>query len=373
MTHKIRKQSLREDPWEAYGDIHLHGKQVLSNIEVTTTHLCNMRCEHCAVGYGLLTKDPDPLPLDLVISRLDEVTHLRAFSITGGEPMMNVRQVKDYVIPLLKYAKERGAKTQINSNLTMPLERYDWILPYLDVLHISHNYGSRDDFADIGFAVMDRKPSIAKRYDTFDKMVENAKALSSRGLMISAETMINKRTLPHLEKIHGQIVAMGCARHEVHPMYPTSFAEHLPAADLAEIRTGIDRLLDHRNPDMWMLFGTLPFYACSQDDDDLTLLKRLNNTENVTVRNDPDGRSRLNINLFDGNILVTDFAAEGKVGNILNTSLEEAYDKWRKTDLAKSLDCHCPAVSCLGPNLLVKNAYYPEVDFKKRQNQITYE
>ncbi|AOM83685.1 radical SAM/CxCxxxxC motif protein YfkAB [Salisediminibacterium beveridgei] len=372
MTHKISNTSA-QDPWEAYEDIRIHGKPVLSNIEITTTHLCNMRCEHCAVGYGLLTKDPDPLPLELIIRRLDDVKHLRAFSITGGEPMMSVRQVKEYVIPLLKYAKERGAKTQINSNLTMPFERYEWILPYLDVLHISHNYGSKDDFADIGFAVMDRKPGLEQRYTVFETMVANAKALSSKGLMLSAETMINNRTLPHLEKIHDQIIAMGCQRHEVHPMYPASFAEHLPVADLKEIRKGIHRLLDYRNPDTWMLFGTLPFYPCSQDDDDLKLLQRLNETKNVTVRNDPDGRSRLNVNLFDGSILVTDFAAEGKVGNILNTSLEEAYDKWKKTALAKSLDCHCPAVSCLGPNLLVKNAYYPDVDFLQRKNRITYD
>lgn len=358
------------DPWEAAHDLGEFGKQVLSNIEITTTHLCNMRCEHCAVGYGLLTKDPEPLPLETVITRLDEVEHLRAFSITGGEPMMNLHQVKQYVIPLLRYAKERGAKTQINSNLTMPLERYEWILPYLDVLHISHNYGSKDDFAEIGYAVMDKKPTLEQRYRVFDTMVDNAKALSKKGLMISAETMINTRTLPHLEAIHEQIVSMGCSRHEVHPMYPTSFAEDLPVADLGDIREGIHRLLDQRDPDVWMLFGTLPFYPCSTDSDDLTLIKRLYETPGVTVRNDPDGRSRLNVNLFDGSILVTDFAAEGKVGNIKTDSLDSAYHKWKDTALAASLDCHCPSVDCLGPNLLVKQAYYEDVDFQKRSANI---
>ena len=44
------------DPWEAYLDIEQHGKLTLSNIELTTTTLCNMRCAHCAVGYTLQTR-----------------------------------------------------------------------------------------------------------------------------------------------------------------------------------------------------------------------------------------------------------------------------------------------------------------------------
>ena len=37
-------------PWEAY-IIEEYGKLLLTNVEFTTTTLCNMRCEHCAVGY----------------------------------------------------------------------------------------------------------------------------------------------------------------------------------------------------------------------------------------------------------------------------------------------------------------------------------
>ena len=44
-----KKMSPAYDPWEAYLDIEEHGKLTLSSIEFTTTYLCNMRCEHCAV------------------------------------------------------------------------------------------------------------------------------------------------------------------------------------------------------------------------------------------------------------------------------------------------------------------------------------
>lgn len=358
------------DPWEAYMDVEEFGEMTLSNIEFTTTVMCNMRCAHCAVGYQLQPSDPDALPIDLMLKRLDEIPHLRTLSITGGEPMMNKKSVRNYVIPLLEYAHRRGVKTQMNSNLTLPYDRYESIIPYLDVLHISHNWGTEKEFAETGFARMERKPTSENRKKFFHRMVENSKRLSSEGVMVSAETMLNKRTYPHLEEIHDHINEMGCARHEIHPMYPVDFASSLETLELADIRKGIDRLLDHRNKDMWMLFGTLPFYACSQNEEDLALLKRLYKEENVTLRNDPDGRSRLNVNIFTGDIIVTDFGDEPVLGNIQTSTLPEAYSKWMATDTAKRLNCHCPAVKCLGPNILVKNTYYQDVDFSKRKASI---
>ncbi|MFL6555779.1 MAG: radical SAM/CxCxxxxC motif protein YfkAB, partial [Bacillus sp. (in: firmicutes)] len=296
------------DPWEAYLDIEQYGKAQLTNIEFTTTTLCNMRCEHCAVGYTLQSKDPQALPLNLLLQRLEEIPTLRTLSITGGEPMLSLSSVKNYVVPILKYAHERGVRTQINSNLTLDLDRYELIFPYLDVLHISHNWGTVDDFVEGGFARMERKPEYEQREKYFKRMIENSRELVKAGVMVSAETMLNKRTLPHLEKIHRQIVdEMLCQRHEVHPMYPSDFASNLETLSLNEIREAIHHLLDVRDENVWMLFGTLPFYACSSEQEDLSLLQRLYTSKNVTVRNDPDGRSRLNVNIFNGDIIVTDF------------------------------------------------------------------
>ncbi|CUA80915.1 radical SAM/CxCxxxxC motif protein YfkAB [Anoxybacillus suryakundensis] len=359
------------DPWEAYMDVEQYGSMQLTNIEFTTTTLCNMRCEHCAVGYTLRTKDPEALPLELLLRRLDEIPYLRSLSITGGEPMLSLKSVEQYVVPLLKYAHERGVRTQINSNLTLDLERYEKIIPYLDVLHISHNWGTIDDFVEGGFAMMEKKPTVAQRERYFIRMIENARAISKTGVIVSAETMLNKRTRPHLETIHRQIVnEMGCKRHEVHPMYPSDFASSLETLTLDELRETIHHLLDIRDENVWMLFGTLPFYPCSDNEEDLALLKRLYASKNVTVRNDPDGRSRLNVNIFTGDIIVTDFGDEPTLGNIQTDSLLSAYDKWMKSDLAKSLNCHCPSVKCLGPNVLVKNRYYPNVDFTTRKTKI---
>jgi radical SAM/CxCxxxxC motif protein YfkAB len=359
------------DPWEAYMDVEQFGQMTLSNIEFTTTTLCNMRCAHCAVGYTLQQKDPDALPIELILKRLDEIPHLRTLSITGGEPMMSKKSVNQYVVPILKYAHERGVRTQINSNLTLPYSRYQAIIPYLDVLHISHNWGTAEEFAETGFANMERKPTIENRKRLFDQMVENSKRLSAEGVMVSAETMLNKRTFPYLEIIHDHIIEMGCTRHEVHPMYPVDFASSLETLTLDEMREGISRLLDHRNQDIWMLFGTLPVYPCNSSKDELDLISRLYKERNVTVRNDPDGRSRLNVNIFSGEVIVTDFGDEPSLGNIQTTKLKDAFDRWMETKTAKSLNCHCPAVKCLGPNVLVKNAYYEDVDFQERKANIS--
>lgn len=89
LTTQKEPISIFNDPWEPYTDIEQYGQLTLSNVEFTTTNLCNMRCSHCAVGYTLQTKDPDILPMSLILQRLDEIPTLRTISITGGEPMFS--------------------------------------------------------------------------------------------------------------------------------------------------------------------------------------------------------------------------------------------------------------------------------------------
>ena len=72
-------------------------------------------------------------------------------------------------------------------------------------------------------------------------------------------------------------------------------------------------MLDIRDENTWMLFGTLPIYPCLNDEYDQHLLQRLRKSKNVTMRNDPDGRSRLNVNVFTGDVIVTDFGDDEMV------------------------------------------------------------
>ncbi|UMT75041.1 radical SAM/CxCxxxxC motif protein YfkAB [Staphylococcus roterodami] len=364
--------SILNDPWEAYNDVKDHGELTLSNIEFTTTNLCNMRCSHCAVGYTLQTVDPEPLSMDLIYRRLEEIPNLRTMSITGGEPMFSKKSIRNVVKPLLKYAYDRGIYTQMNSNLTLPQDRYLDIAEYIDVMHISHNWGTTDEFANVGFGAMEKQPPLKAKLKLYEQMIDNARTLSEQGMFVSAETMLNQSTLPHLQKIHQEVVHdMKCSRHEIHPMYPADFASQLNVLSLSEMKKTIHDILDFRDENVWMLFGTLPVFPCLKDDNDQMLLTRLRNAKNVTTRNDPDGRSRLNVNVFTGNVIVTDFGDEtGTISNIQKDKLTDVFDKWLSTDLAKSLNCHCAEFSCLGPNVLVKNMYYPNMDFKENERQM---
>ncbi|MHA0857792.1 radical SAM/CxCxxxxC motif protein YfkAB [Paenibacillus sp. CMAA1364] len=366
-TLELQQISSSYDPWEPIHSLRKHGKHVLTSVEMTVTHLCNMRCEHCAVGEMLVMKESESLSLDLMMRRLDEVEHLETISMTGGEPLFRKKTVEEIIVPLLKYARERGVKTQINSNLTMGMDRYDLLLPYLDVMHMSFNYLNGDDFHEIGFANSANPVSKEAAYRLYNTMVENTRKLSDSGMYISAESMINHRTHHKMDEIHQLIVEMGCKRHEIHPMYTSSFASNLPVLSLEDMRNCINSLLDSRDESIWMLFGTLPFYACNPSIEDINLLRRLQESRHVTVRNDPDGRNRVNVNLFSGDVYVTDFAEIPPFGNIKTEMLDHVFDKWANGHpLNESVNCHCDAVSCCGPNLLVADMYYKDVNFKLR-------
>lgn len=362
-----------DDPWDPIHSLRRHRKHVLTSVEFTVSNLCNMRCEHCAVGDSLVFLEPDKLPLNDVFRMLDQVEHLQTISITGGEPSFQRQTVDSYIIPLLRYARERGLRTQINSNLTLDYDRYERIAPWLDVMHISFNYVNADDFYEVGFARTNHPVAPQTAGQMYERMIENTRRLASGGLFISAESMINYRTHLKLPDIHRLIVEMGCLRHEVHPMYPSSFARGLPVLSLRETATAIERLLDVRNPNIWMLFGTLPFFQCSPIEAERNLLQRLRAAPNVTVRNDPDGRNRLNVNLFDGLVYVTDFSDLSAVGDASSERLDDIFARWTSHPYSLKVDCHCEAVACCGPNLLVQDTYYREVDFTKRKAIITKE
>lgn len=356
----------KQDPWEPlFAATPPHYK--LTSVEFTVTNLCNLRCEHCAVGDTLRIKDDPALPAPLLFKRLDEAKDLLTLSITGGEPMYSERTVKEVILPLLKYAADRGLRTQINSNVTLPFSRYEAILPYIDVMHISWNYTSAEEFHSIVYAKSPQSVSLKQATILYETMMENARRLADAGVFVSAETMINVRTWKNLEKIHRMIQEMGCHRHEVHPMYTSDFARDMEVLTLEQLRQAIHSLLDVRNQDMWMLFGTLPFFACSPSLEERELILRLRQAKNVTVRNDPDGRNRLNVNVFTGDVIVTDFGDVEPLGRIQTDRLDDLFTRWQQHPLNQTINCHCPAAACAGPNLLVANTYYSSTDFKQRK------
>lgn len=367
MIKTKRAMSPQFDPWESISRRMEFGKNVLTSVEFTVTNLCNLRCEHCAVGDALTLKEStQTLPVELLLRRLDEIPVLDTLSITGGEPMYNRQMINEYIVPLLRYAHERGVYTQINSNLTLDLERYEAILPYLDVLHISFNYLNAQDFHQIAYVHSAHPVSYKQAEKTYERMVDNIRELSKRNVFVSAESLISTQTMNKLPAIHHKLVELGCKRHEVHPLYPSDFARQMQILDLDQLRDVYHQLLDERDPQLWILFGTLPFYACNGKAEDLELIQRIHSTPNVTMRNDPDGHNRLNASIFSGDVTVTDFGDVEPLGNLYRDDFQTCFERWQTHEQFQRFNCYCPQALCNGPNILVANAYYRDVDFRTR-------
>ncbi|MEJ7448316.1 radical SAM/CxCxxxxC motif protein YfkAB, partial [Staphylococcus epidermidis] len=77
-----------------------------------------------------------------------------------------------------------------------PLDRYLDIAEYIDVMHISHNWGTIDEFTDVGFGAMDKQPPLKAKQRLYEQMLSNSSTLSQQGMFISAETMLNQSTVP---------------------------------------------------------------------------------------------------------------------------------------------------------------------------------
>ena len=94
----------------------------------------------------------------------------------------------------------------MNSNLTLPQDRYLDIAEYIDVMHISHNWGTIQEFTDVGFGAMRKQPPLKAKLKLYEQMLENSSTLSDQGMFVSAETMLNQSTVPYLNKIHNEVV-----------------------------------------------------------------------------------------------------------------------------------------------------------------------
>lgn len=350
------------DLWEPLAGRRNPAQPVLTSVEISVTNQCNLRCVHCAVGELLVPQEQARLPVSVLAAALDQVETLTTLSLTGGEPSLSDELVDGWVIPLLQYARRRGLHTQVNTHLTHPLERYRRMAPWVSVFHMTWNYRHAGDVAAITRAA----PAVAERL--YWRVQENAAALAAGGAFVSAETMMTPETLPALGAFSHHLAALGCRRMEVHPRYPVDFARHLPVVELDAMRAGISRFLEERAPGLWILFGTFPFLPCSPDPRDREIWRRVRAAANVTVRNDPDGRCRINLDAMTGDIRVTDFADLPPLGNILaGDDLAGCFAAWQEHPAYQPYNCCCPEAGCAGPNVIVAQTWLPEVDFRQRR------
>ena len=326
VEHVSHKQPLTPewDPWDPWYTRHVKGRYELTSVEFTVTQLCNLRCEHCAVGEMLAEVEGNPIPVEQLIRRLEEVDTLQTLSITGGEPVFNPETVKEIIRPLLRYARERGIYTQVNSNLTLPLSRYEEWVEDVDVLHISYNYRDASGLSSDRLCQSQTKslaPPLAEKL--FTQMVENAKALSRPGSSSPPKPFSVPLRRPILKAFTGTWRPWDVSATKSTPCIPATSPGIWSSSPWTITGKTVRRLLKAPKAEcLDPVRNSLPFYPCSSRQEDIALWRELHREEGVTVRHDPDGRNRLNVNIFTGDIIVTDFGDVPPLGNILRDRLD---------------------------------------------------
>ena len=108
--------------------------KILKSAYLHVTDHCNLHCLGCYSYVDKRNKRKE-LSLEEYKEILDKLTAagVGTLVISGGEPFL-----REDIDQICKYAKERGIENlQVISNGTMPLERYDKAIPYIDKLTIS--------------------------------------------------------------------------------------------------------------------------------------------------------------------------------------------------------------------------------------------
>ncbi len=117
------------------------------------THRCNLNCQMCWFGDGVLNKNEKPeLNYDEIISFIDTLKDVKYMTITGGEPLLKPR-----ILDIMHHVEKKGIKVSLATNGTVFSKKlYDSILAMknINMLNISldgpkeiHNMIRRKDYA----------------------------------------------------------------------------------------------------------------------------------------------------------------------------------------------------------------------------------
>lgn len=156
----------------------------ISSAYVHVTDNCNLHCVGC-YSFKENRNDKKDLPTDEIkrILKILVDNGVWTIVISGGEPFL-----RDDLSEILKYAKETLKIKQLSiiSNGTMPLEKYEKCIPYLDRISISVD-GYNNDTRFI------RDPGI------MPKVFETVKYLKGK-IEVAMIATLHKKTSPIIDK-----------------------------------------------------------------------------------------------------------------------------------------------------------------------------
>src|SRR5512138_1190406 len=105
-------------------------------LQLEVTSACNLRCAMCLVRYRPpVNKITGAMPVATFRALVDDLPGLRQLTLQGlGEPLL-----APDLLPMVRYAKERGVRVGFNSNATLLSRRRaeELVDAGLDWLHVS--------------------------------------------------------------------------------------------------------------------------------------------------------------------------------------------------------------------------------------------
>jgi radical SAM protein with 4Fe4S-binding SPASM domain len=198
-------------------------------LQVEVTSACNLRCAMCLVRYRPpVNKLAGAMPLAVLRGLLDDLPGLRQLTLQGlGEPLL-----APDLLPMVRYAKQRGIRVGFNSNATLLNRRRatELVDSGLDWLHVSIDGARAETFESIRDGA------------SFDTVVSNiaglAQAKRAAGRdppWIRAVFVAMRRNVAQLPELVALLGRIGVSELRVQNL-SHSFADTDPAGAYQEIR-----------------------------------------------------------------------------------------------------------------------------------------
>ena len=200
-----------------------------SAVQVEVTSACNLRCAMCLVRYRPpVNKLAGAMPLAILRGLLADLPGLRQLTLQGlGEPLL-----APDLLPMVRYAKQRGVRVGFNSNATLLNGRRaaELVDSGLDWLHVSIDGAQAETFESIRDGA-----SFDTVVGNLAGLAEAKRAAGSDTPWIRAVFVAMRRNVAQLPELVALLGRIGVSELRVQNL-SHSFADTDPAGAYREIR-----------------------------------------------------------------------------------------------------------------------------------------
>jgi len=295
-----------------------------SDVIWNITNRCNLLCDHCYMAADGHVR-PDELSDEEAITLVHQMGErgLPALFLSGGEPMMR----KNFW-EILELARSYDIRVTVSTNCTL-MDReaakrlrgagIDWIATSL--------YGP-DEFHD----AMVRVPGTRKR------VIEAIKVLREEGVNVAIKTAISKETWPYIYDLIAEAKALDVGLLYFCDLITAGRSEgeddgRITAAQWRELADFIiEDILSEDSKMEWDIGAMpsfIPYVAERLTERGIDVSNGLERLKTISAC--PVGKGHMNIN-SEGGIMPCQFAQDWTIGNVRETSLQDAVGELYKLD-----------------------------------------